>query len=156
MSEQESIQTPPRERSTPKAGMERYAKTLINQSKQLFKTKFPLVTQDRLGIKIQTNEVLTDNLGAFNILYLPFDEKRKDKEEQVKISNDKERITVIIKSDKENSEIAFELFELNDNLPERKIAGEIDTTEAVYRAYKILGQLSNLDKFDLVYTAQDL
>lgn len=146
----------PHERRIATPDIEKAAKSLINQSKKLFKTKFPLISQVRMGTEIQTNEVLSDNFGAFNLLYFPFDEKRKDKEEQVKISNDKQRITVIIKCDKDNPEISFELFELNEGSLERKIASETNTLEAIYRANKILGNLSVINKFDLVYTALDL
>ena len=147
---------PSQERYAPKSSMESYTRVFMNQCKAFFETKFPLETHLRNGTTVLENEIITENKGIYNILYLPFDETRKDKEEQVKISNDKQRITVIIKNDKDNPEITFELFELNDSQPERKIASETNTPGAVYRASKILSELSGLSYFDLVYTAVDL
>jgi len=143
--------TTDQEQSVSKVKIGRHAYTLIKQAAHLFETKFPLVTTVRLRTKMQINEILTDDFGVYNILYLPFDEKRIDKEEQVKISNDKQKITVVIKNDLENPEISFQLFELNDGQTERKIEEEKNTTRSIFEVNKMLGELSRLSDFDLVY-----
>lgn len=147
---------PSQERYAPKSSIESYARVFMNRCKAFFETKFPLETHSRNGTTVLENEIITENKGIYNILYLPFDETRKDKEEQVKIRNNKQAVTIIIQNDKDNPKISFELFELNDCQPEKRIANETNTPEAVYRASKILSELSDLSYFDLVYTAVDL
>ncbi len=128
-----------------------YARLFFKHALSLTETKFPLETHFRMGTEVRENQIITDDDGVFNILYLPFNIERADKEEQIKISNDKEKTTVIIKNDPDHPEITYELFEINGSEPERKIASETNTPESVYRASKMLGKLSSLEFYDISY-----
>jgi hypothetical protein len=138
-----------------KIALSRQADGLIKYFKDKLEPKFPLYSTDRMGITFQENRILTENSGVFTISYFPFDESRTDKEEQLKISNDKTKKTIIIKSGKDNPQISFELFEQNDNQPERKIYSQSNNYEAIREANFVIGQLRKLNDFDLVYKPQD-
>ena len=143
--------TYPEERSTQGSNMEGYTLVSMNACKHLFETKFPLVSGLRNDTQVMENEIISQNNGIYEILYLPFDKTRKDKREQVSIKNKMQRIAVTIKSDKDNPEITFQLFESTDDQHEKTIVSEVNSPEAVYRTMKILGELSGLDNFMLTH-----
>lgn len=147
----------PFEKPLKKEHIGEFADVFMQDFKALFDSKFPLFPDQAMGQTVYRNQIITkDNSNTFNLLYLPKDETRKDREEQIKISSSADNMTVIVKADKDNPEISYELFEKSDGTPERKIGRESNTYKAMARTTRVLETLSDLEEFDLVYAALDL
>lgn len=133
----------------------RFTGNFIKAAKRLFDSKFPLSEIEINGTKVQFNKVLTDELGTFDLMYLPYDETRVDKEEQVKIDNRNDGIAIAITKSADNPQVTFKMFDISDDsTPERQISSETNTDEAIHRAKGLLRQLTLIDRFDLVYSPQ--
>ncbi|HYM64988.1 MAG TPA: hypothetical protein VES68_00665 [Candidatus Sulfotelmatobacter sp.] len=135
----------------PKTERGKFSRELFSQYKELIDKKFPLVQSEAMGETEFINEALLDG-DVINFLYLPRDEKRKDPEEQIKVSSTKDKTTVIIKNDDQNPEISFQTFDTSSELvPPPMLSYVKNSLESVRRVREMLEKLRTLKGFDLVY-----